>query len=126
MRSDIREYIRSTESHHRQPVFLMPADPIDRQFRNSVETAYSHVPKDEPEKMLDNIEFLIDFARDKKHPLKEVLEQITKTIFRLFALGEVTIGIKSHKDGLFRYEVSSASERTSNRISGSWRIASTI
>lgn len=83
----------------------MAPDPIDRQFRSHLETNYSPIPRDEQEKILDNLDFLVDLSRDKRRPLNEVLEQLARLIFRMFGFGEVAIGLKSREDGFFRYAV---------------------
>lgn len=81
----------------------MAPDPIDRQFRSYLETTYSPIPRDDQEKILDNIGYLIDLSRDKKHSMNELLEQLAKLIFRMFGFGEVAIGLKTREDGFFRY-----------------------
>ena len=80
-------------------------DPIDWGFKSYLQSRYSTVPKNDLEKILDSILELIELSRDKKRNVKSILEQAARTIFRLFDLQEVAIGLKSPKDGLYRYDV---------------------
>ncbi|MBN1677755.1 MAG: hypothetical protein JW880_04380 [Candidatus Thermoplasmatota archaeon] len=80
-------------------------DPIDWGFKNYLQNRFSTVPKNDLEKILDNILGLIELSRDKKRDVKSILEQAARTIFRLFDFQEIAIGLKNPKDGLYRYEV---------------------
>jgi len=80
-------------------------DPIDRQYRAFIETTYSPIPKDEFEKIVDNILTLIEMGHDKKQPLKSTLDFAAKMIFKLFDFHEIGVGLKDRKDGTYRYEV---------------------
>jgi len=80
-------------------------DPIDWSFRNHLQGKYTTIPKNDLQKILDNILRLVELSRDKKTDVKTILEQATRMIFRLFEFDEIGIGLKSPKDGLYRYEV---------------------
>jgi len=80
-------------------------DPIDRQYRALIENTYSPVPKDEQEKIIDNILTLIDMGHDRKQPLKSTLEFAAKMIFKLFDFHEICVGLRNRKDGYYRYDV---------------------
>ena len=80
-------------------------DPIDRQYRASIENAYNAIPRDDHEKIIDNILTLIEMGHDKKQPLKSTLDFAVKMIFKLFDFHEITVGLKNRKDGYYRYDV---------------------
>src|SRR5512136_3042040 len=80
-------------------------DPIDWNLKSSLQTKYSTVPKNELQKILDNILELGELSKDRKQSVKSILELAARIIFRLFDFNEVAIGLKNPKDGLFRYEV---------------------
>ncbi len=80
-------------------------DPIDRKYRALIETTYSPIPKDEFEKIVDNILTLIEMGNDRKQPLNSTLDFAAKIIFKLFDFHEIGIGLKNRKDGLYRYEI---------------------
>jgi len=80
-------------------------DPIDRQYRLMIENTYSPIPKDDHEKIMDNILTLIEMGHDKKQPLKNTLEFAAKMIFKLFDFHEICVGLKNRQDGYYRYDV---------------------
>ena len=80
-------------------------DPIDRQYRAFIESTYSPIPKDDQEKIVDNILTLIEMGHDKKQPLRSTLDFAAKMIFKLFDFHEIGIGLKNRNDGLYRYEI---------------------
>jgi hypothetical protein len=79
------------------------ADTIDPKFRTYIETAYSPIPRDQFEKIIDNYLTLIESAGERKQPLDAVLDQTCKIIFRLFGFREILIGLKSRDDFHYRY-----------------------
>jgi len=80
-------------------------DPIDRKYRALIETTYSPIPKDEFEKIIDNLLTLIEMGHDRRQPLNSTLDFAAKMIFKLFDFHEIGIGLKNRKDGLYRYEI---------------------
>ena len=80
-------------------------DPIDRKYRTYIENLYSPIPKDEFEKIIDNILTLIEMGHDRKQSLNSILNFAAKTIFKLFDFHEIGIGLKNRSDGTYRYEV---------------------
>ena len=82
----------------------MPGSSLDSQYRSAIETAYYPVPKDQDEKIIDAYLSLLELAGERRHSLRAVLDQACKVIFRLFGFREVSIGLKSREDYLFRYE----------------------
>lgn len=80
-------------------------DPIDRRYRAFVENAYNPIPRDDQEKIVDNILTLIEMGHDKKQPLRSILDFAVKMIFKMFDFHEITVGLKNRKDGYYRYEV---------------------
>src|SRR4030065_2600879 len=80
-------------------------DQIHRQYRAFIESTYSPIPKDDQEKIVDNILTLIEMGHDKKQPLRSTLDFAAKMIFKLFDFHEIGIGLKNRNDGLYRYEI---------------------
>lgn len=68
-----------------------------------IEMNYSHIPKDNREKIIDNYLSLVESASGRQS-LRSTLDQTTKLIFRLFGFREVSIGLKSREDSFYRYE----------------------
>ncbi len=66
---------------------------------------YSVVPKDDAERVIDNLVSLLEMAQDRKQPLKAILEAAAKTISRLFGVREVTVGLKNRAADIWAYEV---------------------
>jgi len=81
------------------------SDRIDRKYRTLIENTYSPIPKDEQEKVIDNILTLIEMGHDKKQPLKSTLDFAAKIIFKLFDFHEIGVGLRNRKDGFYRYEI---------------------
>jgi hypothetical protein len=80
-------------------------DAIDRKYRTFIESSYSPIPRDADEKTIDGIISVVELAMDKKQPLKTVLEQTARLIFRHFDFREVGIGLKSRESDIYKYEV---------------------
>lgn len=80
-------------------------DPIDREYRAYIESSYSPVPKDEQEKIIDNVITLVEMGHDSKQTLKSTLEYAARMVFKLFHFQRVSVGLRSRKDGYYRYEV---------------------
>ena len=80
-------------------------DPIDWNLKSILQSKYSTIPKNDLQKILDNILDLGELSRDRKQNVKSILEQAAKMIFRLFEFNEIAIGLKNPRDGLYRYEV---------------------
>jgi hypothetical protein len=79
-------------------------DPIDWNLKSFLQNRYSTVPRNDLQKILDSILELVEFSRDRNHDLRDVLDQAARKMFRLFDFGEIAIGLKDPKDGLYRYE----------------------
>jgi hypothetical protein len=80
-------------------------NPIDLSFKSLLQSKYSTIPKNDLEKTLDNILRLVELSRERTYDVKMILEQAARTIFRLFDFDEIGVGLKSPKDGLYRYEI---------------------
>lgn len=76
---------------------------IDRELASYLKSNYSVFPKDQLERTIESMLSLITHCQDQRKSLKFILDQAVRTIFRLFEFKEVTIGLKSEEDGLFRY-----------------------
>lgn len=77
---------------------------IDSQHRAYIENTYYPVPKDQQEKIIDSLLSLLELAGERRRTLRDILDQTCKTIFRLFSFREISIGLKSREDFLYRYE----------------------
>jgi hypothetical protein len=80
-------------------------DPIDRQYRSMIESTYNPIPRDDHEKIIDNLLTLVEMGHDKRQSLKQTLEFAVKIIFKHFDFHDITVGLKDRKDGYYRYEV---------------------
>ena len=83
----------------------MAGDSIPPEFRTYIETSYTFIPKNDEERIADNLIDLAAAGMDTKQPLKVVFEQVAKFIFRQFGFSEVAIGLKDRKDPVWKYEV---------------------
>jgi len=83
---------------------MAPSD-IDPQFRQQIESKYSPVSRDDQEKLIDAMMSLMEYGRDRKQSLHSFLEQVTRVIFRFFALDEVVIGLYDRKQKDYYIEV---------------------
>ncbi len=66
---------------------------------------YSQVPRDENEKIMDAIQKLLQGTRQTHISSQTFLSEVGRLIHRLFDFKEIAIGLRSKKDGLYRYEV---------------------
>jgi len=78
---------------------------LDRNFSSFLRAKYSPIPKDDTEKVIDGIASTMALANDRNQTLRSVLDGVARMIYRLFEFKEIAIGLKSEKDGLFRYEI---------------------
>jgi len=76
---------------------------IDRNFASEIKRRYSPVPKDETEKIFDNLQTFFSYAQEPGRSLQSILDKAIRLIYRLFNFKEVAIAVKSEKDGLYRY-----------------------
>ena len=81
------------------------ADPISPEFRRHVETFYTLVPRDDDERVADNLIDIMAAGMDRKQSLKSILEQVARFVFRQFGFSEVAIGLKDRREPVWRYEV---------------------
>lgn len=76
---------------------------VDKNFSSDIRRRYSPVPKNETEKIFENIQTFFLFAQEPGNPLQSILNQAARLIYRLFDFKEIGIAIKNEKDGLYRY-----------------------
>jgi len=76
---------------------------IDRNFASEIKRRYYPIPQDEIEKIFDNLQTFFSYAKEPGRLLQSILDQAARIIYRLFDFKEIAIGIKSEKDGLYRY-----------------------
>lgn len=86
---------------------MLPAkkDPIGVEYRKHLENLYSVVPKDEQERIIDNIVTILEVTQDRKQTLKSVFELVAKIVSRVFGFREVAIGLKDRAADIWKYEV---------------------
>lgn len=77
----------------------------DPKFISYLRKKYSPVPSDETEKILEAIQSIQKFVQDRTQNIKSIMEQVGRTIYRLFGFKEIGIGLKDEKDGVYRYIV---------------------
>jgi len=80
-------------------------DPLDRKLKSYIETTYSPIPRDEQERIIDNVISLIELAQDKKQNSRSIMDHVAKMIFRLFSFDEIAVGLRDRRSGVYRYEV---------------------
>jgi len=51
----------------------LKTDPIDNQHKTLIEKAYSPLPRDQQEKIIEGIFGILEAARDRKNTLKTIL-----------------------------------------------------
>jgi len=78
---------------------------IDPEFTSIIKKKYSPISEDELEKIIEGLQTFLLFAQNQRQSLKSILEHAARVIYRLFEFREVAIGLKSEKDGLYRYEI---------------------
>jgi len=76
---------------------------IDQKFKSEIHKKYLPIPTAEDEKLSDGIFQFITFAKDEKKTIKMILDQVARTIFRLFGFKEIAIIMKDQRDGMYRY-----------------------
>jgi len=84
---------------------MMKGSGASNETAKLIRDRYSPISRDEDEKVMDAIQKLLLISRDQKVSLKMFLEETGKLVHRLFDFKEITIGMKSKDDGLFRFEV---------------------
>jgi hypothetical protein len=64
---------------------------------------YIHGQKDSSIRALDSVNTLVRYLMKERLDLDEMLEQATRLIFTQFNIKEISIGLRTPPDGLFRY-----------------------
>lgn len=78
---------------------------IDKKFMMKIKRKYSPIPENDFERSMESTRSLISFAQTRGRMLKDILDQANKIIFRNTTFREVSIGLKSEDDELFRFVV---------------------
>lgn len=78
--------------------------PVGMDFIKHLREIYTLIPRDENERIMNEIHGLIEFASDRRNSLTKILERLAKTINKMFEFRSVSIGIRGD-DGYFRYVV---------------------
>jgi len=66
---------------------------------------YSIISKGDNERIMEAIQKLLSSSRMPGQSLQGFLEETGRMIHRLFDFQEIAIGLRSRRDGLFRYEI---------------------
>ncbi len=74
-----------------------------REVARKLKSEYAHGSKDASIRALDSVNSLIKYLIQNDPDLDEMLEQATKLIFTQFNIREVSIGLRTAPDNLFRY-----------------------
>jgi hypothetical protein len=74
-----------------------------REVSRKLKVDYAHGSKDSSIRALDSVNSLIKYLIQNDPNLDEMLEQATKLIFTQFNIREVSIGLRTAPDNLFRY-----------------------
>ncbi len=80
-----------------------PSDPVPKELRSALETVYSAVPRDEVERIIDDLISITEYGTDKKHSIDQILDHAVKLIFKRLAFSEILVGLLDRKDGKYRY-----------------------
>ena len=89
-----------------------PDPPVEKPVKLShtdvakkVKFDYMYGSKGSLDKALAGMDSVFEVYRRPKVRVHELLEEAANVIYKQLKLKEVSIGLKSHKDGMFRYEV---------------------
>jgi hypothetical protein len=74
-----------------------------KEVAKKLKTEYAHGSKDPSIRALDSVNSLIKYLIQNDPNLDEMLEQAAKLIFTQFNIREVSIGLRTAPDNLFRY-----------------------
>ena len=77
---------------------------FNKEYVTFITKFYPLNPQNEVEKFIDIIHSVMESARNNKLSIYEILEKTGRIIHRSFGFREIGIGLKSRKDGLYRYE----------------------
>lgn len=77
---------------------------IDKEYVTFITKFYPLNPQDQNDKFVEIIHSIVESARDNKLSVNEILEKTGRIIHRNYGFREIGIGLKSRKDGLYRYE----------------------
>lgn len=73
------------------------------EFKAHLREYYSSITRDESEKILEAVQKFFIFAGLMNNTLAPILEEVARTLYRLFEFKEVLIGIRDPKDKMYRY-----------------------
>lgn len=75
---------------------------IGMDFITSLRDFYSQIPKDDTERIMNEVHGLIEYCSDRRNTLLKIVERLCKTINKMFEFKSVSIGLRSN-DGYYRY-----------------------
>lgn len=76
---------------------------IDKNFEFYVRKRFTHIPEDEYQQMIFNVQDWILNSNRYRNTLKDLLDYSARTIYRIFNFKEISIGVKDPRDGLYKY-----------------------
>lgn len=88
-------------------------DELGWDIHTLIRKRFSPGVRDDVEREIEAVTKLISYSLEPGRPLRQILEMAANTIRNLCEFREVSIGLRSEKDGLFRYEVLIGFKKTS-------------
>lgn len=85
---------------HRKPIEKSMA----QKAINRLKHEYLNATKDTDSKISDYLITIISNYQERGEPLRKILEDVGKAIYRFLNIREVSIGLRNPVDGLFRYD----------------------
>lgn len=76
---------------------------IDPDLESFIRKKFTHIPDDENQEMIINIQNWVLQSTKSRQSLKELLDYSARTIYRIFRFKEIAIGVRDQKDGLYKY-----------------------
>jgi len=76
---------------------------FDPELESFIRKKFTHIPDDENQEMIINIQNWILQSNKFRQSLKELLDYSARTIYRIFGFKEIAIGVKDQKDGIYKY-----------------------
>lgn len=76
---------------------------IEPAFEAQIRKRFSHLPKNDIDKMIIEIQNWILNSNRYSRTIRELLDNTARTIYRIFGFKEISIGVRDQNDGLYKY-----------------------